>query len=161
MEGGCRTFDWIRELKREDGRKYKEVCRSLRKDGAYIESSEQDNQTIQQLMSNPGSLAILSFGVLDQNRDRLQALPIEGIKPEFDNVADNSYTISRPLYLYVKKSRRELHPPITKFLKEFTSEKAWGSGGYLSELGLVPMPEKERRKFAAVAKNLLPMTRTP
>ena len=84
-------------------------------------------------------------------------MPIEGIKPEFDNVADNSYTISRPLYLYVKKSRSELHPLITRFLKEFTSEKAWGSGGYLSALGLVPMPEKERRKFATAAEHLLPM----
>jgi phosphate transport system substrate-binding protein len=34
-----------------------------------------------------------------------------------------------------------------EYLTEFTSEKAWGPDGYLSEKGMIPMPDAERTKF--------------
>jgi phosphate transport system substrate-binding protein len=45
-------------------------------------------------------------------------------------------------------------PGVKEYLKEFTSEKAWGSEGYLSEKGMIPMPDKERMQFANDVKNL-------
>lgn len=33
-----------------------------------------------------------------------------------------------------------------------------GDDGYLSDVGLVPLPEAERRKYARDAKNLTPMS---
>jgi phosphate transport system substrate-binding protein len=62
------------------------------------------------------------------------------------------------LYLYVKKAHVGKVPGIREFLAEFTSEKAWGKDGYLSEHGLVPMRDAERRKYADAAKNLTPMS---
>ena len=41
-----------------------------------------------------------------------------------------------------------------EYLAEFTSEKAWGEDGYLSDRGLIPMPEAERAEFAKAAKSL-------
>ena len=41
----------------------------------------------------------------------------------------------------------ELRAVIINNYKEFTSEKAWGEDGYLSEKGLIPMPAQERRQF--------------
>ena len=49
-------------------------------------------------------------------------------------------------------------PGVREYLAEFTSEKAWGEDGYLSDRGLIPMPEEERSKFAADAKNLTAMS---
>jgi phosphate transport system substrate-binding protein len=34
-----------------------------------------------------------------------------------------------------------------EFMAEFTSEKAWGEDGYLSEKGLIPMPKAERDTY--------------
>jgi phosphate transport system substrate-binding protein len=34
---------------------------------------------------------------------------------------------------------------------------AWGPEGYLSEKGLIPMPEAERKKFAKDINGLTPM----
>jgi phosphate transport system substrate-binding protein len=45
-------------------------------------------------------------------------------------------------------------PGMPEFLAEFTSEKAWGKNGYLSDRGLIPLPDAERKKAAAAAKNL-------
>ena len=48
-------------------------------------------------------------------------------------------------------------PGIEGYLAEFTSDKAWGDDGYLTDKGLIPMPEEERMKFAADVKNLTPL----
>jgi phosphate transport system substrate-binding protein len=42
------------------------------------------------------------------------------------------------------------------FLKEFTSDRAWGDDGYLSDRGLIPMPFGERRETAAAVSSLTP-----
>jgi phosphate transport system substrate-binding protein len=45
-----------------------------------------------------------------------------------------------------------------EYLAEFTSEKAWGDEGYLTEKGMIPMPAEERKAFAqdaATLKNLV------
>ena len=35
-----------------------------------------------------------------------------------------------------------------EYLSEFTSDKAWGDEGYLSDRGMIPMPKKEREEIA-------------
>jgi phosphate transport system substrate-binding protein len=154
MEGGCKTFKWIKAMKKQDKKQYKKVCHTVREDGAYVEAGENDNLIVQKLDTNPAALGIFGFSFLDQNMDKIQGSSINGIKPEFDSIADGNYPISRPLYFYVKKAHVGVIPGIKEYLAEFTAEKAWGDEGYLSERGLIPMPKEEREKFANAAKNL-------
>jgi phosphate transport system substrate-binding protein len=158
MEGGCKTFDWIKAMKSADKNQYKATCHTVREDGPYVEAGENDNLIVQKLDTNPKALGIFGFSFLDQNMDKMQGSAIAGVKPEFDSIADGSYPISRPLYFYVKKAHAEVIPGVREYLAEFTSEKAWGEDGYLSDRGLIPMPEEERSKFAADAKNLTAMS---
>ena len=39
-----------------------------------------------------------------------------------------------------------------------TSDKAWGDEGYLTDKGLIPLPENKREEVASRVKNLTPMT---
>ena len=48
-------------------------------------------------------------------------------------------------------------PGIREYLKEFTSAKAWGEEGYLTDKGLIPMPAAERKKYSEIANNLTPL----
>jgi phosphate transport system substrate-binding protein len=50
---------------------------------------------------------------------------------------------------------------LREFLREFTSERAWGEFGYLSDRGLIPMPEAEREEVAAAVQNLTPIGKAP
>jgi len=43
------------------------------------------------------------------------------------------------LYFYVKKSHVTEIPGMKEFLAEFTSEKAMGDEGYLTDKGLIPL----------------------
>lgn len=158
MEGGCKKIDWIAALKASNKNAYKTICHTIREDGAYIEAGENDNLIVQKLEANPDALGVFGFSFLDQNADKVQGSIIESVEPTFDSIADKSYPISRPLYFYVKKAHIGVVPGIKGFLNEFTSEKAWGEEGYLSEKGMIPLPTKMRREMAENTRNLVAMT---
>ena len=144
MEGGCKTFGFIKAMKKTDQKAYKGICHTVREDGPYIEAGENDNLIVQKLDKNPAALGIFGFSFLEQNDDKVQGSLIEGKAPEFETIADGSYPISRPLYFYVKKAHMDSIPGIDAFLKEFTSETAMGEDGYLLDKGLIPLSDSER-----------------
>ena len=154
LEGGCKTIDWIKAMKKSDGKKYKAVCHTVREDGGYVEAGENDNLIVQKLDANPAAFGVFGYSFLDQNSDRIQGAMVDGVEPTFENIADQSYPVSRALYFYVKKAHVGTIPGIEEFLTEFTSDKAWGEEGYLADKGMIPMPDEERMKFAADVRNL-------
>jgi phosphate transport system substrate-binding protein len=157
MESGCRTTDWVAALAETDPSRFKRICHTLREDGAFIEAGENDNLIVQKLQANPRSLGVFGFSFLDQNAEKVRAASIDGVAPDFDTIADGSYPIARPLYFYVKKAHVDVIPGLREFLAEFTSERAWGEYGYLSDRGLIPLPEEERAAIARAVRDLLPL----
>ncbi|MET0023556.1 MAG: PstS family phosphate ABC transporter substrate-binding protein [Sedimenticola sp.] len=154
MEGGCKKIDWIKAMKKTDKKAYKKLCHTIREDGAFIEAGENDNLIVQKLEANPAALGIFGFSFLDQNSDKVKGSEVDGVEPAFEAIADGSYPVSRPLYFYVKKAHIGKVPGIKEYLAEFTSEKAWGDEGYLTDKGLIPMPTAERKSFAEAVKGM-------
>jgi phosphate transport system substrate-binding protein len=146
MEGGCKTFDWIKAIKNEDKKQYKAICHTVREDGAYVEAGENDNLIVQKLDTNPEALGIFGFSFLDQNADKIQGSVINGVQPTFENISAQDYPVSRPLFFYVKKAHVGKIPGMKEYVETFTSEQAWGPDGYLSDRGLIPLPDAERKK---------------
>jgi phosphate transport system substrate-binding protein len=145
MEGGCKTFKWIKALKKTDKNAYKSLCHTIREDGAFVEAGENDNLIVQKLVANTNALGIFGFSFLDQNADKVQGSIIGGKSPSFENIADGAYPISRALYFYVKQAHIDRTSGIMQYLKEFVSEAAWGPDGYLADKGLIPMSDTERK----------------
>ncbi len=157
LEGGCKTFDWIKKIKKQSKKQYKTICHSIREDGAYIEAGENDNLIVEKLRANPKALGVFGFSFLDQNSDVVKGAVIDGIKIDFDAIANGSYPISRPLYFYVKKSHVGKITGIKEFVAEFTSEAAWGNDGYLTDKGLIPLSKDARKKMSDSANSLTPL----
>ena len=143
IEGGCKTFDWLVAIKKQDKKKYKAICRSVREDGVYIEAGENDNLIVQKLVANPNALGVFGFSFLDQNKDKVQGSIVNGATPTFENISSGAYAVSRPLYFYVKKAHIGSVPGIKEYLKEFSSKKAMGEEGYLIDRGLIPLSSDE------------------
>jgi phosphate transport system substrate-binding protein len=158
MEGGCKSIPWISALKASDSNAYKSLCHTIREDGAFVEAGENDNLIVQKLDANPNALGIFGFSFLDQNSEKVKGAMVDGFKPTFDAIADGDYPVSRSLYFYAKKAHVDVIPGLREFLREFTSERAWGDEGYLSERGLIPMPAEERSEVSANVRNLKPLT---
>ena len=147
LEGGCKKFAWIKAMKNSDKKAYRKVCHTVREDGAYIESGENDNLIVQKLKANPSAFGIFGFSFLDQNTDSVKGIEINGVAPAFDAIADGRYPISRALYLYTKKTHVGVIPGIKEYLEEFLSVRASGNEGYLADRGLIPMPVEEKMKY--------------
>lgn len=158
MEGGCKATPWIAALKSADKNRYKAICHTIREDGAFIEAGENDNLIVQKLQANPDAFGIFGFSFLDQNMEKVKGSPVDGVAPTFDAIADGNYPISRPLYFYVKKAHVDVIPGLRGYLREFTSERAWGEEGYLSDRGLIPMPDAERKAVAVAVRDLTPLS---
>ena len=154
LEGGCKKIDWIKAMKKQDKKKYKTICHTVREDGAYVEAGENDNLIVRKLDANPAAFGVFGYSFLDQNSDRIQGAMVDGVEPIFENIADQSYPVSRPLYLYVKKAHIGTIPGVEEYLAELTSGKAWGTDGYLADKGMIPMPNDERMRFADDVRNL-------
>ena len=154
MEVGAEEIPLIAAL---DSDTFSIIAHTIREDGVYIDTGENDNLIVQKLNANGGGVGIFGFSFLDQNSDSVQGHFIEGVAPDFDAIADGSYSVSRPLYLYVKAQHAEVVPGMQEFINEFTSERAWGDTGYLTDRGLIPMPQDERESFGSDAANLRAM----
>jgi len=158
MEPGALSFEGLKKMSKEDAKKFQKVFSSIREDGAYVEAGENDNLIVQKLGANPNAMGVFGFSFLDQNNDKIQGSYVNGNPPSFENIASGKYPLSRPLFFYVKKAHVGVIPGIKEYLAEFTSEKAWGQNGYLSEKGLIPLPDSERKQVAESVKALKPLT---
>ncbi len=158
MEGGARTFDSLKALRKADKKAFKAAAHAIREDGAYVEAGENDNLIVQKLEANPNAIGIFGFSFLDQNADKIQGAAIGGVEPSFENIAAGDYGISRSMYFYVKKEHVGVIPGIAEFVAEFTSEKASGEEGYLTDKGLIPLPAAERKTVRSGATKLAPLT---
>jgi len=154
LEGGCQQIPWLKAKKETDDAWFKNVCMTVREDGAYVEAGENDNLIVQKLESNPNAAGIFGYSYLALNEDRLVGAPVDGRFPTYEAIAEGKYPISRPLFFYVKKGNIGVIPGIEEFVSEFTSDKATGPEGYLSEKGLIALPDADHKKAAANAKEL-------
>ena len=144
MEPGCTSIAWLKSLKDVDEKRYKQVCTTIREDGAFIEAGENDNLIVQKLAANPGALGIFGYSFLEENLNTLHGSTIEGVTPDFDTISTGKYPVSRAMYVYVKKAHVGMIPGMKEFITEYTSENAFGEEGYLVDKGLVPAPKAER-----------------
>ena len=152
MEAGCKTYDWVKALKKKDKKAYKGICHGIREDGAYVEAGENDNLIIQKLVNNPNAYGIFGFSFLDQNKDVIQGSPVDGVVPSFDTIANGTYPASRALYVYVKKEHMTTVKGMTSFMELYLSDDMVGSDGSLGDAGLIPLPKNE---LDEVRKNVL------
>ncbi len=153
MEGGCKSFAWVRALEKQDKARYKAICHALREDGPYIEVGENDNIIVQKLVASPDSLGIFGYSFLAENLDRVRGLAVENTAPEFDAIADSSYPVSRTLFLYVKKAHIGIVPGLAEFVDFFVSEAAIGEDGFLTERGLIPLTTLNLKALRTVVAN--------
>lgn len=149
MEKGCKQWDWIADLKSVDGDKYKEICRSMREDGAFVEAGENDNLIVQKLADDADRFGIFGYSFLDQNSDKLQGASFDGVEISFENIADGSYPVSRPLHFFVKKQHIGVIPGVMEYVNTFLSDSAQSPDGYLAEKGLIPLSGAELQEMRA------------
>ena len=158
MQEGCQALDFMKEQKGKlDKSAYenlvKNQCSRMRQDGPFIEAGENDNLIVQRLEADPNAVGIFGYSFLYENEDKLQAVKVNGVEPSFESIASGEYSISRPLFIYIKNAHREVIPGLKEFVAEYVSDEAMGQNGYLAERGMVPLQPDVLAKTRDAALN--------
>lgn len=149
MHEGCEELEYFKQ--HED--QVKEKCTPMRQDGPFIEAGENDNLIVQRIEADPNSLGIFGYSFLYENQDKLQGVKVGGTAPSFDTIAEGTYGLSRPLFIYIKNPHRKVISGMNEFITEYVSDEAMGEDGYLHERGLVVLPEDKLKEMQDRAKD--------
>ena len=159
MTPSAEAVPLLAALAESDEDAFETRAHTLREDGRWVDSGENDNAIIQTLTRTPGSMGVFGYSFLAQNNDTVKAATVNGVAPTFETIASGDYPISRSMFIYVKKAHIGVTPGLDLFMEEYLSEAASGRGGYLQDRGLVPLPEPELEAQRAAVRARTPMPR--
>ncbi|MBV7265332.1 substrate-binding domain-containing protein [Erythrobacter ani] len=157
LEAGCDSNPQMKALKEQDEDRHQQICTEVRSDGSYVDQGEQDNLIVQKIESNPRAVGVFGFSYLDENSDKVQGLPMNGVDPTYENIANFDYPGARPLYVYVKKAHMRAIPGLDAFLQEWV--KSWSVDGPLARIGMVASPPEKMAENERKVNELIVMTR--
>lgn len=143
---GCRQVDYFKALEANDPKAFDVACKNFRKDGAYIEY-ERTPAAIQELKTNPDLVGIVALTLV--LKDNLLTLVLDNMEPTVVNVSRNTYDLTFPMMIYVKKRHVDQIPGFKEFLAEMTSEAAVGTTGYFYNMGVISLPLADRKQMRA------------
>ena len=86
---------------------------------ANTQLSEDDNVLVQGVEGSPYAIGYFGYAYYAENADKLNVLAIEGVTPTSATVDDNSYPLSRPLFLYTDASILAAKPQVASYLSFF------------------------------------------
>ncbi len=111
-------------------------------------ASEDDNTLVLGVSRNATALGYFGMAYYLENQDTLKALSVNGVAPTRANVEDGTYKpLSRPIYIYVKKSSLTGNPQVRSFV-EFVLNNA---PDIVPEVGYVPLSEA---RYTAIRQGL-------
>ena len=158
MATGAETIPVLKALKEKDSKAFDAVWKAMREDGAYVEAGENDNLIVQKLEANPDAVGVFGYSFLEQNSKALKDIKIDGVGATYETIADGTYKMSRPLFIYAKKQHIDVIPGMKEFIAEYTSSKALGEDGYLAAKGIITLPADQAKMSIEAAKSLAVIT---
>lgn len=109
-------------------------------------ASEDDNILVIGVSRDANALGYFGLAYYLENQDTLKAVAINGVEPTPENVENGTYVpLSRPIFVYVKKSSLESRPEVRAFV-EFMLENG---PEIVPEVGYVPLSEQRYESILA------------
>jgi phosphate transport system substrate-binding protein len=152
---GCESDPAMKALKKTDEDQHKDICTKVREDGPFVEAGENDNLIVQKVSSDPGTLGILGYSFLAENKDKVRPLRINGVEPTEETIASLEYPGARKMYIYLKGEHIQAKPKLRDFVAAYA--RMWGKSGALERIGLVPFAGAEAEGAAKQASDLAPL----
>ena len=81
-----------------------------------LQMSEDDNVLVQGVKGSPYAIGFFGFAYYQENKDALNVLSVDGVAPTAESAEDNSYPISRPLFIYTSAKIMNEKPQVAAFV---------------------------------------------
>ena len=131
------------------------ACDTTRADGASVDIDGDYTETLSRIAANKHAVGVFGLSFYENNTDKLKVASMDGVVPATATIADGSYPVSRPLFMYVKKAHIGVIPGLQEYLDFFVSDDMAGPNGKLVEYGLVSDPELAKTQAAVAAGTVM------
>ncbi len=142
------TRDSFEDLGLEPGAErlggYPDDYSTVRDDGAFVPSGENDNLIVQKIQNDRASIGVFGYSFLEENTDSIKAIPLDGVEPTPETISEHQYPVSRTMFFYTKNSHVDRVAGMREYVELFLSEQMIGARGLLKGQGLIPLPERRR-----------------
>lgn len=114
---------------------------------------EDDNVTVQGVAedgctegdtSTTCAIGYFGYAFFAENEDVLQAVAVDGVTPSAETVDDNSYPISRPLYMYTADAVIAEKPQVAEFIAYYLNNV----NDLIDDVGYFPAPQEALQEAA-------------
>lgn len=153
---GCEANAAMKALKESDEDRHEQICTGLRTDGGYVDQGEQDNLIVQKIEGNRDAVGVFGYSYLEENLDKVQGLAMNGVEPNYENIASGRYPGARAMFIYVKNAHIDAIRGLREFVAEWT--RSWGKDGPLTAIGLVANPDDVAARSQAAATEFTALT---
>lgn len=147
------TRDAFEELVMEAGSEnidgYDEPTTTVRDDGPWVDSGENDNLIVQKIQNDTDAVGVFGYSFLAENTDKIKAVTIDGVEPEPEAISQGEYPVARSLFFYTKNNHFDRVAGMKEYVQMFLSEQMIGDQGILLQEGLIPLPENQREEARA------------
>jgi phosphate transport system substrate-binding protein len=126
-------------IKFKEFEKHHDMCKLIREDGNYIDVGENDNLIMQKLSRDLSSFGILPYSLFENYRKILQPATINYKLPSEKSIRDNSYILSRILYVYFKEDHKKLIKDLDNFQQYLMRDDIIKKDGLLRSKGLITL----------------------
>ncbi|MBA3304084.1 MAG: substrate-binding domain-containing protein [Acidimicrobiia bacterium] len=137
----------IAEARLESGDITEEQAETTRPD---YTSSADDNIIIEGVGGSDSSLGWVGFAFAENAGDTVKELEVDGgdgcTAPSADSISDESYPLSRPLFIYVNSQNLESNAALRPFVEYYLSEDGLAA---VEETGYVPLPDDQLTESAS------------
>ena len=81
-----------------------------------LQNSEDDNVLVQGVEGSQYAIGFFGFAYYQENANKLTVLSVDGVAPTAKSAEDNSYPISRPLFIYTTAQIMQEKPQVAAFV---------------------------------------------
>jgi phosphate transport system substrate-binding protein len=145
------TFDYFNEIVFPDEFDADEASPILSSGSEIV--GEDDNLTVRGVaddgctegdLSSTCALGYFGFAFFQQNAATLQAVVVDGVEPSADNVNNDTYPISRPLYMYTAEEIVAEKPQVALFMAYYLNNV----NEVINIVGYFPAPDERLQEAA-------------
>jgi phosphate transport system substrate-binding protein len=159
------TYDSFIELALGDIAEERVAAGSISEDQAETtrpdyQASADDNVIIEGIEGSDTSLGWVGFAFAENAGDQVKEIEVDGgdgcVAPSADAIADGSYPLSRPLFIYVNKAEAEDNAAVAAYVDFYLSEEGITS---VEEVGYVALPDDQLSDTTTAWEDRTPGTR--
>ena len=134
------VFGDVAEARVEAGTITEDQAETTRPD---YQSSPDDNTIIQGVEGSDSSLGWVGFAFAEEAGDQVKELQVDGgdgcTEPSAETIADGSYPISRPLFIYVSTASLDEKPAVQAYVDYYLNDGI----AAVEEVGYVALPDDQ------------------